>query len=57
MKIKALAQYKTYTGRYYFNEEITRSTLIRNGAIAERPYAEGFDTLRIVGAFGDSTRC
>lgn len=57
MKIKALAQYKTYAGRYYFNEEITRSTLIRNGAIAERHYAEGFDTLRIVGAFGDSTRC
>jgi len=57
MKIKALSQYTTYADRYYFNAEITRSTLIRNGAIAERPYAEGFDTLRIVGAFGDSSKC
>jgi LmbE family N-acetylglucosaminyl deacetylase len=51
-KIAALAQYETYRDRYYFNAEITRSTLIRNGAIAERPYAEGFDILRIVGSFG-----
>lgn len=56
MKIKALSQYATYADLYYFNAEITRSTLIRNGAIAERPYAEGFDTLRIVGAFGDSSK-
>lgn len=51
-KIAALAKYSTYQGRYYFNAEITRSTLIRNGAIAERRYAEGFDILRIVGSFG-----
>lgn len=51
-KISALAQYTTYKDRYYFNAEITRSTLIRNGAIAERQYAEGFDILRIVGSFG-----
>ncbi len=50
-KIAALAEYKTYQNRYYFDPKITRATLIRNGAICERPYAEGFDILRIVGAF------
>jgi LmbE family N-acetylglucosaminyl deacetylase len=50
-KIEALAQYTTYQNRYYFNADITRSTLIRNGAICERPFAEGFDILRIVGTF------
>lgn len=50
-KINALAQYTTYQNRYYFNAEITRSTLIRNGAICERRFAEGFDILRVVGAF------
>jgi LmbE family N-acetylglucosaminyl deacetylase len=51
-KIKALAEYKTYTNKYYFDEKITRATLIRHGALAERPYAEGFDILRVIGAFG-----
>lgn len=51
-KLSALAEYKTYTSKYYFDPSITRSTLIRHGALAERPYAEGFDILRIVGAFG-----
>jgi LmbE family N-acetylglucosaminyl deacetylase len=50
-KIAALAEYKTYHEKYYFSPELLRSTLIRNGALAERPYAEGFDILRIVGAF------
>ncbi len=50
-KLQALAQYKTYETKYYFNPDITRSTLIRHGALAERPYAEGFDTLRIIGMF------
>ncbi|MDD5368920.1 MAG: PIG-L family deacetylase [Anaerolineaceae bacterium] len=50
-KITALAEYKTYQDKYYFKPEITRSTLIRHGALAERPYAEGFDILRIVGRF------
>ena len=51
-KIAALTQYKTYANRYYFNSEITRSTLVRYGAIAERPFAEGFDILRVIGKFG-----
>lgn len=51
-KITALGKYATYTSRYYFDPEITRATLVRNGAICERHYAEGFDILRIVGAFG-----
>jgi LmbE family N-acetylglucosaminyl deacetylase len=51
-KIAALSEYRTYTEKYYFNEAITRATLIRNGALAERPFAEGFDILRIIGEFG-----
>lgn len=51
-KIAALEEYKTYASKYYLSPEITRSTLIRHGALAERPYAEGFDILRIVGRFG-----
>lgn len=50
-KLAALACYKTYEGKYYFSPDVTRATLIRNGAICERPYAEGFDILRIVGDF------
>ena len=51
-KIEALAQYVTYQDRYYFNAELTRSIMVRHGARAERPFAEGFDILRIVGEFG-----
>lgn len=51
-KVRALAEYKTYASKYYFDPAITRATLIRHGAICERPYAEGFDILRVVGAFG-----
>ncbi len=50
-KLDALAEYKTYASKYYFSPQITRATLIRNGALAERNYAEGFDTLRIIGMF------
>ena len=50
-KIDALAEYSTYSEKYYFDPEIIRSTSIRHGALAERPYAEGFDILRIVGSF------
>ncbi len=50
--IRALAEYSTYNDKYYFNESVLRSTLIRHGALAERPFAEGFDILRIVGNFG-----
>lgn len=52
MKLKALAEYHTYADKYYFKPDITRATLIRHGAIAERPYAEAFDILRVIGAFG-----
>lgn len=52
-KIEALSQYQTYRDRYYFNAELTRSIMIRHGALAELPYAEGFDILRIVGRFGE----
>ncbi len=50
-KIDALAEYKTYREKYYFNPDVTRATLIRNGALCERIYAEGFETLRIIGTF------
>jgi LmbE family N-acetylglucosaminyl deacetylase len=50
-KIEALACYETYRDRYYFNSELTRSIMVRHGALAERTFAEGFDILRIVGSF------
>jgi LmbE family N-acetylglucosaminyl deacetylase len=50
-KIAALGQYSTYADKYYFDPEIIRATLVRHGALAERPYAEGFDILRIVADF------
>lgn len=51
-KIAALAEYKTYQHHYYFDPQITRATMIRHGALAERPFAEGFDILRVVAQFG-----
>jgi len=50
-KIEALSKYETYRDRYYFNRDLTRSIMVRHGALAERPFAEGFDILRIVGEF------
>lgn len=50
-KIEALSKYETYRDRYYFNSELTRSIMVRHGALAERHFAEGFDILRIVGEF------
>jgi LmbE family N-acetylglucosaminyl deacetylase len=51
LKVKALAAYETYSSVYYFDPSIIRSTLVRHGALAEKPFAEGFDILRIVGTF------
>jgi LmbE family N-acetylglucosaminyl deacetylase len=53
-KVTALSEYKTYEGKYYFSPDITRATLVRHGALCERQFAEGFDILRVVGAFGCS---
>ena len=53
-KITALQKYKTYAQLYYFDSEITRATMVRHGALAERPFAEGFDILRIIGKFNNS---
>jgi len=50
-KIEALSQYETYRDKYYFNSELTRSIMVRHGALAEVPFSEGFDILRIVGEF------
>ena len=50
-KLAALSQYKTYADKYYFERELLRATMIRHGALAELPFAEGFDILRIVGKF------
>jgi LmbE family N-acetylglucosaminyl deacetylase len=50
-KIEALQAYETYREKYYFDPEIIRSTLIRHGALAEKPFAEGFDIIRVVGNF------
>jgi N-acetylglucosamine malate deacetylase 1 len=51
-KVQALKEYSTYGEKYYFDPSVLCATLIRHGALAERPYAEGFDILRIVGNFG-----
>ncbi len=53
-KIQSLAEYTTYNDKYYFDPSVLRATLIRHGALAERPFAEGFDILRIVGSFDAS---
>ena len=50
-KLAALAEYKTYLNKYYFDPSLLRATMVRHGALAEMPYAEGFDILRIVAAF------
>ncbi len=50
-KIEALSQYETYRDKYYFNSELTRSIMVRHGALAEVSFAEGFDILRVVGKF------
>ena len=50
-KIEALSQYKTYSKTYYFDPALLRATMVRHGALAERPFAEGFDIIRIVGKF------
>ncbi len=52
LKVAALREYHTYAERYYFSEDVIRSTAIRHGALAERDFAEGFDIIRIVGGFG-----
>ncbi len=52
-KLEALSKYGTYHDKYYFDPALLRSTMIRHGALAERPFAEGFDILRIVGRFGN----
>ena len=53
-KLNALSAYEIYSQRYYFDSEVVRAALVRHGALAERPYAEGFDILRIVGSFANS---
>jgi LmbE family N-acetylglucosaminyl deacetylase len=50
-KINSLAAYLTYADKYYFSADLTRSILLRNGALCERQYAEGFDIQRVVGKF------
>ncbi len=50
-KVEALAQYGTYKDKYYFDPALTRAIMVRHGALAEKPFAEGFDILRIVGEF------
>jgi LmbE family N-acetylglucosaminyl deacetylase len=51
-KVRALRQYTTYCDKYYFDPDVIRATLIRQGALAEVPFAEGFDAIRVVGTFG-----
>ncbi|MCL4531438.1 MAG: PIG-L family deacetylase [Chloroflexi bacterium] len=50
-KLEALSKYGTYHDKYYFDPALLRATMVRHGALAEIPFAEGFDILRIVGKF------
>lgn len=50
-KLAALAEYRTYLDKYYFDPALLRATMVRHGALAESPYAEGFDILRIVAGY------
>ena len=50
-KLNALMQYKTYQDKYYFESNLLRATMVRHGALAEKPFAEGFDILRMVADF------
>jgi len=50
-KLEALAQYDTYADKYYFQRDLLKATMIRHGTLAELPFAEGFDILRIVGRY------
>ena len=50
-KLNALMQYKTYQDKYYFEADLLRATLIRHGALAEKPFAEGFDVMRVIATF------
>ena len=51
-KVQSLSAYTTYKDKYYFSAEITWAILIRNGALAESRFAEGFDIFRMIGSFG-----
>jgi LmbE family N-acetylglucosaminyl deacetylase len=51
-KILALKAYRTYADKYYFNPDLTKAILIRNGALCEKELAEGFDILRMVASPG-----
>jgi LmbE family N-acetylglucosaminyl deacetylase len=50
-KVRALGEYATYGSKYYCSPAVIRATSVRHGALAGRPFAEGFDILRIVGTF------
>jgi N-acetylglucosamine malate deacetylase 1 len=51
LKIQALSLYKTYDSKYYFDPQITHATLVRNGGLCQRPFAEAFDILRVIATF------
>lgn len=50
-KLNALMQYTTYQDKYYFEADLLHATMVRHGALAEKPFAEGFDIMRVVGNF------
>lgn len=50
-KIRALMHYKTYNDKYYFSQDAIKSTIIRNGILIEKKYAEAFDVIKMIGSF------
>ena len=45
-KIAALAMYEVYRQKSYFNPDVVRASMLRNGELAELAFAEGFEVLR-----------
>jgi LmbE family N-acetylglucosaminyl deacetylase len=50
-KIAALSMYEVYRDKSYFNPDVIRASMLRNGELAELPLAEAFEVLRMVARF------
>ncbi|HET9888442.1 MAG TPA: PIG-L family deacetylase [bacterium] len=50
-KVAALTMYEVYRDKSYFNPDVIRASMLRNGELAELPFAEGFEILRGIARF------
>ena len=56
MKVAALKEYATYRNTSYFQPDVVRASLLRNGDLAGKKFAEGFEVLRGVASFSALSR-